>query len=746
MKRQYLPFVLIILGLSIAWKPANAQDDEMNDFINELMAEMTIAEMIGQTVMYTGGWDVTGPIVNNDYVEFLKAGQLGAMLNVYTAEGTGQLQKVAVEESRLGIPLLFGYDVVHGHRTIFPINLGSAASWDLGQIERSARIAAEEASSEGLHWTFAPMVDICRDPRWGRISEGAGEDVYLGSQIAEAYIRGFQGENISAKNTILACSKHFAAYGAAQAGRDYHTTDMSERELRETFLPPFKATVDAGAWTFMTSFNDLNGVPATGNSFLFKKTLREDWGFDGFVVSDYTAINELIPHGFARDGKDAARLAFNAGVDMDMMGSLYRLHLKSLMNEELVDSLTIAHSCRLILEAKYRLGLFEDPYRYIDADYQEATIYKNEFLAAARELVAHSCVLLKNDDRALPLSTDQKIALIGPLAKDETSIIGNWAAAGDRTGKAVSIYEGMVEAIGEDQISFAQGCEIDSEDKSQFDMAIQAANEADVILMVMGEHYEMSGEAASRTNIGLPGVQTELIKAMREAHPNKPIILVLMNGRPLTLSMEHEIADAILEAWFPGTMGGAGVTDILFGNHNPSGKLPVTFPRVIGQIPIHYNVKNTGRPINPDNPKVDYRSFYLDAPNDPLYPFGYGLSYTTFEYSTPTLSSQTMPMDGGKLEVSVNVTNTGNYDGYEVVQLYIHDKVASITRPIRQLKKFQKILIPKGSTKTLTFTLSAEDLQFYGPEMKLIIEPGEIDVYVGGSSVTENMVSFEVVK
>ena len=582
MKKQlFFSILLATAGLSIHPQTAAAQrDSEMDRFITNLMSRMTLEEMIGQTVMYTGGWDVTGPIVNENYVDYLKAGHVGAMLNVYTAAGTGRLQKTAVEETRLGIPLLFGYDVIHGHRTIFPINLGSAASWDLERIEQSARIAAEEASAEGIHWTFAPMVDICRDPRWGRISEGAGEDVHLGSRIAEAYVKGFQGKDISLRNTVLACSKHFAAYGAAQAGRDYHTVDMSERELRETFLPPFQTTVEAGAWTFMTAFNDLNGIPATGNAFLFRETLRENWGFDGFVVSDYTAINELIPHGFAKDGLDAARLAINAGVDMDMMGSLYRLNLKSLVEDGQVDSLTVARSCRLILEAKYRLGLFEDPYRYIDSVYQKATIYQDSYLAAARELAAHSCVLLKNDKQVLPLDRNQKMALIGPLAKDEESIIGNWAAAGDRTGKAISIYEGLVETIGEGQIAYAPGCAIDSDRRDQFDTAIEAAKTAEVILMVMGEHYEMSGEAASRTDIGLPGVQTELIEAMRIAYPNKPIVLVLMNGRPLILAKELETVDAVLEAWFPGTMGGSGVADVLFGDHNPSGKLPVTFPRV----------------------------------------------------------------------------------------------------------------------------------------------------------------------
>jgi len=484
-------FTLFLITILLAWgKPSTevslssqpgviaslpSDQQEMNRFIDELMAKMTLEEMIGQTVMYSGGWDKTGPIISNNNLKYIKAGQVGAMLNVYTVAGVRKLQQAAVEETRLGIPLLFGYDVIHGHRTIFPINLGSAASFDLEKIEQSARVAAEEASAEGLHWTFAPMVDVARDPRWGRMSEGSGEDVFLGSKISAAYVKGFQGDDLAAANTILACAKHFVGYGAGQAGRDYHTVDMSEWELRETYLPPFKAAVDVGVVTFMTSFNELNGVPASGNSFLFRDILRGEWKFDGFVVSDYTAINEMIAHGFAQDGKDAARLAMNAGTDMDMMGSVNRLHLKDLEAEGKVKKEIIETACRKILEAKYQLGLFEDPYRYMDEAREKNTIYKSEHLTAARALAAESSVLLKNEGEALPLEKNETIALIGPLAKDEESIIGNWAAAGDRGGKAVSVYEGLFEYVDDSKLIYAKGCDIESDDTSKFDAAMTAA-------------------------------------------------------------------------------------------------------------------------------------------------------------------------------------------------------------------------------------------------------------------------------
>lgn len=701
--------------------------------VDSLMNLMTLEEKIGQTVMYSGGWDKTGPIIRTDFEKYIKEGSVGAMLNVYTAKGTRSLQKLAVENSRLGIPLLFGYDVIHGHRTIFPINLALAASWDLKLIEQSSRIAAEEASAEGLHWTFAPMVDIARDPRWGRISEGAGEDVFLASKIAKAYVTGFQGDDLSKTNTILACAKHFVGYGAAQAGRDYHTVNMGEGELRNVYLPPFKAAVDAGVETFMTAFNELNGVPASGSTLMFRDILRTEWNFPGFVVSDYTAINEMIQHGFAKDSVDAARLAMKAGVDMDMMGEVYRLHLKKLIEDDKIDVALVNESCRKILLSKFKLGLFEDPYRYSDETREKETIYKPEFLKAAREAAAASSVLLQNKNKALPLNKSQTIALIGPLAKDEYHINGNWGGAGDRKGKSVSIYEGLQEFLTESQMIYAKGCDIVKDDESGFEEAIAAAKQADIVLLVMGEDHGMSGEAASRTNLKIPGIQPKLIQKIREAVPNKKIILVLMNGRPLNLSEEVNQVDAILEAWFPGTMGGSGVADVLFGTYNPSAKLTVTFPRNVGQVPIYYNMKNTGRPIPENDPKEDYKSNYIDVPNTPLFVFGHGLSYTSFQYSNLELSSEAIGFND-TLTLTTTVTNTGNYDGHEIVQLYIHDKVGSVTRPVKELKGFQKIFLKKGESQTVSFSITVEDLKFYNSEMNFTVEPGEFEIAIAPNS------------
>ena len=710
--------------------------------VDSLMSLMTIKEKVGQTIMYSGDWDVTGPFISSDNMKLIRGGNLGAMLNVYSAKKTKELQKIAVEETRLGIPLLFGYDVIHGFRTIFPINLGHASSWDIEDIEKSARIAAEEASSEGLHWTFAPMLDIGRDPRWGRVSEGAGEDVFLTNEIAKAYVNGFQGQDLSLHNTILACAKHFVGYGAAQAGRDYHTVNIGEDELRNVYLPPFKAAVDAGVETFMTAFNEINGVPATGNKFIFRDILRDEWDFNGFVVTDYTAINELVPHGFAVDEKHAAELAIKAGIDLDMMSGAYKSYLEELVNEGKIDVDLINDACRRILTVKYKLGLFEDPYRYSDEERENKIIYKPKYLEAARESAAMSSVLLKNDDNALPLSKTETIALIGPLAKDKENIIGNWAAAGDRNGKSISIYQGIKSYLNSANILYTKGCDIETDIKSGFKEAIALAKKADKIVLVMGENFHMSGEAASRTNIKIPGVQTELIKSLRKEFPSKQIILILMNGRPLDLSEEDSLADAILETWFPGTSGGYGVADVLFGKYNPSAKLPITFPRSIGQVPIYYNVKNTGRPIPLDNPKEDYKSNYIDSPNTPLYPFGHGLSYTNFEYSDITLSSNKIGVSD-TLSVSVNIKNTGNYDGHEVAQLYIHDKVGSITRPVKELKGFKKIFLKKGEIQIVKFKLTPEDLKFFNG-IEFTVEAGEFEIAISNSSDFSFKHSFEL--
>jgi len=741
---KYIIKVAVVFSLFSCSRNNNFNNSESDIYnkVDSLMSLMTLKEKIGQTIMYSGDWVTTGPIVSSNNIKLLKDGNLGAMLNVYSAKKTKELQKIAVEESRLGIPLLFGYDIIHGFKTIFPINLGHAASWDMKDIQKSARIAADEASSAGLHWTFAPMLDIGRDPRWGRISEGAGEDVFLTNEIAKANVKGFQGDDLSKNNTILACAKHFVGYGAAQGGRDYHTVNMGQDELRNVYLPPFKAAVDAGVQTLMTAFNELNGVPATGNKFIFRDILRDEWGFKGFVVTDYTAINELVQHGFAENEKRATEIAIKAGVDMDMMSGANRFYLETLVNEGKVDADLVNDSCRRILFIKFKLGLFDDPYRYCDENREKEVTYKSEYLESARKSAAISSVLLKNDDHSLPLTKNQTIALIGPLVKDKENIIGNWAAAGDRNGKAISIYDGIKTYLGDAKILYAKGCNIKNDDKSGFQEAISLSRKADKIVLVMGEDYHMSGEAACRTNIKIPGIQTELIKTLKEQVPDKKIILILMNGRPLDLSEEDSLVDSILEIWFPGTIGGFGIADVLFGVYNPSGKLPITFPRNIGQVPIYYNVKNTGRPIPLENPNEDYKSNYIDSPNTPLYPFGHGLSYTTFEYSDISLSSNIIG-ESDILSISVNITNSGNYDGHEIVQLYIHDKVGSITRPVKELKGFSKIFIKKGENKTVNFQLTCKDFKFFNGK-DFIFEPGEFEVAIAGSSDFSFMHSFEL--
>ncbi|MEB8330334.1 glycoside hydrolase family 3 C-terminal domain-containing protein [Flavobacteriaceae bacterium KMM 6897] len=711
--------------------------------VDSLLSIMTLEEKIGQTVLYSSGWTVTGPTLDKNYTDYLKKGMVGALFNAKSAKYTREMQKIAVENTRLGIPLLFGFDVIHGYKTIFPIPLGEAASWDLDIMEKTAGIAAAEAAASGLHWTYAPMVDIARDPRWGRISEGAGEDVFLGSAIAKARVKGFQGKDLADVNTVLACVKHYAAYGAALAGRDYHSVDMSERELRDTYLPPFIAATEAGVATFMTSFNEISGIPSSGNDFLLDDVLRGEWEFDGFVVTDYTSINEMVPHGFSKDEKHAGEQAINAGVDMDMQGGIFLNHLKPLVAEEKVSVERINEAARKILSMKYRLGLFEDPYRYSNEVREEETIYKAEYMAVAKEAATKSMVLLKNENRTLPLKKNAKIALVGPLAKDEAHILGSWAAEGDRQGKAISVYEGLENMGILDNIQYAKGCEIDSDSKEGFQAALEAASQSDVVVMVLGESEHMSGEAASRTNIDLPGVQKELIAEIKKT--GKPIILVLMNGRPLTLEYEAKTVDAILEAWQPGTMGGAAIVDNLFGIHNPSGKLPVTFPRNIGQIPIYYNMKNTGRPIDPNSPNQDYRSNYIDAPNTPLFPFGYGLSYTDFIYSKVTLNTTKIRFNES-LKAFVTIKNNGAVAGEEIVQLYIRDLVGSVTRPVKELKGFKKIMLEPGQEQTVEFTITSKDLRFYNRQMDFTAEPGDFDLFIGTNSDTGNKTSFELIK
>ncbi len=713
---------------SLSSKPVSVMDT----FIDSLIQKMTLEEKIGQTVLFSAGWESTGPTLDKNYLNYLREGKLGAVFNIYSAKGAKEFQKIAVEETRLGIPLLFGYDVIHGHKTIFPISLGEAASWDLERIQQGARVAATEASASGLHWTFAPMVDIARDPRWGRISEGAGEDVYLANLIAKARVKGFQGDDLSLNNTILACAKHYAAYGAAIAGRDYNTVDISERELRSTYLPPFKAAIDAGVATFMTAFNEIDGVPASASKHLLTDILRDEWQFDGFVVTDYTSINEMILHGYSKDEKQSAEQAMNAGVDMDMQGGAFLRNLKTLVEEGKVEEQKITEAARRILVLKYRLGLFEDPYRYSDEQREKETIYKPSHLKDAQDLATRSLVLLKNENKVLPLKENLKIALIGPLAKDDHDILGSWHARGDNTGKAISVFEGMEALLGNtDKILYSKGCEINDSDTSKFNEAIKVVNQSDVVVMIMGESEAMSGEARSRTNLDLPGVQKQLIAEIKKT--GKPIVLVLMNGRPLTLEFENETVDAILEAWWPGTMGGAAIADVIYGKYNPSGKIPVTFPRNVGQIPIYYNYKNTGRPWDPKTAKDNYKSRYLDSPNTPLFPFGFGLSYTSFEYSDLTLSKNEFSFNE-KIEVTITIKNTGNFDGEEIVQLYIQDLVGSVTRPVKELKGFKKIMIKKGESIKVTFNLTSDDLAFYTQDMSFKAEAGDFKVFVGTNS------------
>jgi beta-glucosidase len=696
--------------------------------IESLMKQMTLEEKIGQLSLFTSDWDVTGPSLNDDYKKFIREGKAGAIFNAFTVDYVRELQRMAVEESRLKIPLIFGYDVIHGHRTVFPIPLGMAASWDLRAIEEADSIAAREATAEGLNWTFAPMVDIARDPRWGRVDEGAGEDTWLGCKIAEAAVRGFQGKDLKDPTTLMACTKHFAAYGEPLAGRDYNTVDMSAISLYEWFLPPYKSCIQAGVGTVMTAFNALNGVPCTGNKWLLTDLLRKEWGFKGFVVTDYTAINELIPHGVAADLKEAAGLALNAGVDMDMQGSAFLSSLGELLKEHKVTMGKIDSSVRLVLAAKARLGLFDDPYLYCSKQRQETEIMTPGNLAFARKLVAESCVLLKNQDGILPIpSTGRSIAVIGPLGDSKQDMLGNWSAAG-QWEKCVTLLEGVKARAGKNvTVTYLAGCSTLGKDTSGFKAAADLARKSDFVILALGENGWMSGEASSRSEIDLPGMQDELAKAVMKT--GKPVAAVLFNGRPLAITGLDTTVHSILVTWFGGTEAGNGIADVLFGEYNPSGKLTMTFPRSTGQVPIFYNGANTGRPYSHTKPNEKYVSRYLDISNDPLYPFGYGLSYTTFSYS-----GLSVRVAGEQIIVKVTVANTGGRDGEETSQLYIQDKIGSLARPVKELKGFQKVLIRKGESRELTFTITRDDLAFYHTDLKRYWEPGGFVVYAGSSS------------
>ena len=745
--------IVLTLSVLILCSPSYGQkagETKMSQFITNLMSKMTLEEKIGQLNLPAAGDITTGQAASSDIGKKIREGKVGGLFNIKSVSKIRNIQKVAVEESRLKIPLLFGMDVIHGYQTIFPIPLGLSCSWDMKLIEQSARIAAQEASADGICWTFSPMVDISRDPRWGRMSEGSGEDPYLGSQIAKAMVVGYQGVDLRQNNTIMACVKHFALYGAIEAGRDYNTVDMSRIRMYNEYFPPYKAAVDAGAGSIMTSFNELDGIPATANKWLMTDVLRKQWGFNGFVVTDYTAIAELTDHGLG-DLQEVSAQSLRAGVDMDMVADGFLTTLKKSLATGKVSNAQIDLACRRILEAKYKLGLFEDPYRYCDDERAKNEIFTTENRLVARTIAAQSVVLLKNDNQVLPLQNKGTIALIGPLADNKENMTGTWSVAADFS-KSVSLLTGLKEAIGIDaRILVARGTNIvndsllDSrisifgkptyrDSRSQADMieeAVEVAEESDVIVAALGEAAEMTGEASSRSDINLPENQKELLKALLAT--GKPVVLVLFTGRPLSLTWENANVPAILNVWFSGTEAGNAIADVLLGKVNPSGKLTATFPQNVGQIPIYYNHKNTGRPLPEGKWFQKFRSNYLDVSNEPLYPFGYGLSYTKFEYGDLKLSN-TLAKGNQSIKASITVKNSGKFDGSEVVQLYIRDLVGSVTRPVKELKGFQKIALEAGESKTVNFTITPEDLKFYNTDLKYDWEPGEFAIMVGGNS------------
>jgi len=732
----YLLLATALLLLFTSFPSHSQRRKDIEKEIDALLAKMTLEEKLGQLQMLDG--EANGNY-RPEHPDLIRRGLLGATLNVRGAARTNELQRIAMTQSRLKIPILFGFDVIHGYRTIFPIPLGEASSWDPAAVERAAAVAAAESRAVGLHWTFAPMVDIARDPRWGRIMEGSGEDPFLGSAMARARVLGFQGRDYSAPDKIVACAKHWVAYGAAEAGRDYNTTDLSERTLRDVYFPPFKAAVDAGVGTFMSAFNDLNGVPATANPFIMTKVLRDEWKFDGFVVSDYTAVEELMKHGVAANESEAATAALNAGVDQEMVSRLYNKHGARLLKEGALTQKTIDEAVRRILRIKFRLGLFDRP--YVDETLEQRVINSATNAASAREVAARSMVLLKNDRGTLPINKNvRSIALIGPLVDSQKDMIGAWSGDG-RAEESATLLKGVRSKVGSNvKVNYAKGCEIPCDNTNGFDEAVRAAREADVVVMAIGESADMSGEAASRSTLDLPGRQLDLVKAVQQA--GKPVVIVLMNGRPLTISWLAENSPAILEAWFAGTEAGNAIADVLFGDVNPGGKLPVTFPRSVGQVPLYYNHLNTGRPPDPNS---KWNSKYIDVDWKPLFSFGHGLSYTQFVLTNLQLSARSIPVDG-KLTVSVAVQNTGSRAGDEVVQLYIRDVAASSTRPVKELKGFERITLRPGEKRQVTFTLTSAQLGFHNREMRFVVEPGTFNISVGNSSADPNALvgSFEV--
>ncbi|PXY46927.1 beta-glucosidase BglX [Flavobacterium hydrophilum] len=744
--KNYTFLLLLVLGNGYAQTKKHMDTNKSTeDRISLLMKQMTLEEKVGQMNQYNGSWDVTGPKPesgsNEEKYNNIKKGWVGSMLSIRGVKEVRAVQKIAVEETRLGIPLIFGFDVIHGYKTLSPIPLAEAASWDLEAIKNSARVAALEASASGLNWTFAPNVDISNDARWGRVMEGAGEDPYLGSKIGAARVIGFQGEKLGSNTSIAACAKHFAAYGFVEAGRDYNSVDMSNSKLYNSVLPPFKATVDAGIWTFMNSFNTLNGIPATGNSFLQRDILKGAWGFKGFVVSDWASIAEMITHGYAADGADAAKKAAIAGSDMDMESSIYVKELVQLVKKGTVKESVIDDAVRRILRVKFELGLFDNPYKYCDENREKSDIGSKANHDNVLDMAKKSIVLLKNDKNLLPLKkTGAKIALIGALANDKNSPMGSWRIAAD-DNTAISVLEGMQQYknnslvyekgtdVATNKQTFIEEVKINTTDFSGFEAAKKTAKDADVVVMVLGEIGFQSGEGRSRTDLGLPGNQQQLLEEVYKVNPN--VVLVLNNGRPLALPWAAENIPAIVEAWQLGTQSGNAIAQVLYGDYNPSGKLPMSFPRNVGQCPIYYNLYNTGRPTDKD--QNVFWSHYSDVEKTPLYPFGFGLSYTSFAYKNLKMAKSTY-RKGEKIELSVDVTNTGNFDGKEIVQLYINDVAASITRPVKELKGFELISLKKGETKTVAFTLTDAELGFYDNNGAYLVEPGLFNVMIGWNS------------
>jgi len=744
MKKFFLLLSFIVFNTIVF-----AQKKTIDQRVDSVLRLMTLEEKVGQMNQYNGPWAATGPLTNdNNLLSQIKEGKVGSMLNVMGVNRTRELQALALQ-TRLKIPLLFGQDIIHGYRTIFPIPLAEAASWDMDAIQLSARIAATEAASSGVHWTFAPMVDIARDPRWGRVMEGAGEDPFLGSRIAYARVKGFQGKGLGNTDAIMACAKHFAAYGAAVGGRDYNSVDMSLVQLHEIYLKPFKAAADAGVATFMNSFNDLNGIPATGNSYLQREILKGQWKFKGFVVSDWGSVGEMINHGYAKDNYEAALKAATAGSDMDMESRSYIQNLAKLVEDGKVKLSLIDDAVRRILKKKFELGLFDDPYKFSSKEREDRQWNNQQNLEVSKNMARKSIVLLKNDNQLLPLSKsengkERKIALIGPFVKAVRDHLGFWSYEWpDDTTRVTTLWNAIRKKLGtETKLLYAKGCEITDSSNAGFAEAIEAAKQSDMIILSLGERRDMSGEAKSRSNIHLPGVQEELAKAIIAT--GKPVIVLISAGRPLIFNWIADHAPAILYTWWLGTKGGEAIADVLFGDYNPSAKLPMTFPRTEGQIPVYYNHFNTGRPARNEN-DLNYVSAYIDLPNSPKFPFGYGLSYTKFNYSDIKLTDSAMNSTG-RIIATVTVTNGGGYDGEEVVQLYIRDLVGSVVRPVKELKGFQKIFLKKGENRSVSFTITAEDLKFYNSNLKQIAEPGDFKLFIGTSSNDVKEKTFQLIK